>query len=88
MSDILQLGTMVIMAFHLNFFACFKSGHEIKTEALWHTLIRWDTECVRAICCAVDSKQKCHMVYRLILPSVMNSCMLLRTLNLCISDRN
>ena len=30
-------------------------------------MIRWDTECVRAICCAVDSKQagqqKCNMVY-------------------------
>ena len=28
---------MVIMICHINFIACFKSGYEIKTEALWHT---------------------------------------------------
>ena len=37
MSDIITVGTMVIMTFHLNFIACFKSGHEIKTEGLWDT---------------------------------------------------
>ena len=28
---------MVITILHMNFFACFKSGYEIKPEALWHT---------------------------------------------------
>ena len=48
----------------------------------WNT----DSDCVRAICCAVGSKQqKCHKVYRLY---TIFSDKQLRILNLCITDRN